>query len=502
MDVQKDKPNDVLLLAFNARYSHSSLAVRSLRANLHELRERCALLEYDIKADVGLVAAALLRRSPVVLGISVYIWNVKMVEELVELLRGDKACPLIVLGGPEAGDLPDDHPLARRVDVIVRGEGERAFYELCRRVLDGRWVADAKRPERIDGRTVKTDALVLPYGEYSARDIADRIVYVEASRGCPFGCEYCISARDRGVRRFEAGRLYAAFEDLLDRGVSKFRFLDRSFNAHQDFAAGIVRFFRERYHPGMQVHLELVPDRLGAALRDEIAACPVGMLHVEVGIQTYNAQVAQRIRRRCDFEQADANIRFLLACGCEVHADLIAGLPGETVESFASGFDRLAALRPHEIQVGILKLLRGAPIARHTQDFGMAYSTEPPYEVLATAAISRDEMKRISRFAASWERLYNRGNYNGFMTMLLDGAESPFDVFMCLSEHLWGVFGRTHSIPMLDMLRELLTFGIDACCFPEHLVRETLRDDYLQGGRRMMPPRFLWESDGLERHCF
>ncbi|RKX38509.1 MAG: hypothetical protein DRP64_15610, partial [Verrucomicrobia bacterium] len=252
----------------------------------------------------------------------------------------------------------------------------------------------------------------LPYDLYSAEDIAHRAIYVEASRGCPFRCEYCMSSLDPAVRYFPEEKLFPAFEKLLDRGARSFKFVDRTFNIDIAFALKVLNFFRERYEPGMMLHFEMIPDHLPEELMEAIKQCPPGMLQFEIGIQTFNEEVAHRIKRPLDVAKIEANMRRLREeTRVHIHSDLIAGLPGEDLDSFEAGFNRLLALRPQEIQVGILKRLRGAAIDHHTKEWNMVYNPHAPYEILQTSLIPFEQMQRVQRFARYWDITVNNGQF-------------------------------------------------------------------------------------------
>lgn len=256
------------------------------------------------------------------------------------------------------------------------------------------------------------DQLALPYDLYTDEDIAHRVIYVEASRGCPFECEFCLSSLDVPVRNVPLDRFLPAMQSLLDRGVRQFKFVDRTFNLNIKFSSAILEFFWERYTAGLFAHFEMIPDRLPESLRVIIKKFPPGALQFEVGIQTFNHRVAELISRRQDNAKAEENLRWLCAeTGVHVHADLIVGLPGEDLDSFAAGFDRLLSLQPQEIQVGLLKRLRGTPIARHDHDGQMIYSPHPPYEILQTKLIDFFTMQRLRRFARYWDLVANSGNF-------------------------------------------------------------------------------------------
>ena len=286
--------------------------------------------------------------------------------------------------------------------------------------------------------------LALPYGCYTDEDVAHRVIYVEASRGCPFTCEFCLSSLDVPVRQFPLALLLAELERLLERGVRQFKFVDRTFNLNIAASKAILQFFLERWRPGMFVHFEMIPDRLPESLREVIAQFPPGALQFEVGVQTFNEAVSKNISRRQDYGRLEENFRFLRGqTGVHVHADLIVGLPGETLESFAAGFDRLVALGPQEIQVGILKRLRGTPIVRHDQPWQMVYSPHPPYEILRNNLLDFPALQRLRRFARHWDLVGNSGNFIETTPLIWSGGASPFASFMKWSDWLHARSGQT-----------------------------------------------------------
>ena len=245
-------------------------------------------------------------------------------------------------------------------------------------------------------------------------------------------------------------------EQLFQRGARQFKFVDRTFNLNVRTALSILNFFWDRYEPGLFVHFEMVPDRLPSALRDGIRRFPKGALQFEVGIQTFSPEVAARISRKQDYEKLADNLRFLREeTGVHVHADLIAGLPGETVESFAEGFNQLLQLRPHEIQVGILKRLRGTPIIRHDAEWEMVYSPDAPYEILSTRTMRFEELQAMRRFAKYWDLVANSGNFVLTAERLWANAASPFHAFMRFSDWLFQEVGRRHSIALQALTLKL-----------------------------------------------
>jgi radical SAM superfamily enzyme YgiQ (UPF0313 family) len=474
---------DILLTTLNAKYPHCAFGLRYLFANLGELQSRAELIEFTINDATLEVLDAIVSRNPKIVGLGIYIWNVEPATRLVAALKRLRPDIIVVLGGPEVSFEVEEQSIVQLADYVITGEGDLAFASLCRSLLDG------TRPERkvIAAELPRLDDLVLPYEFYSDDDIAHRVIYVEASRGCPFTCEFCLSALDIPVRQFPLEPFLAAMQRLLDRGCQAFKFVDRTFNLNPRVSRAILQFFLDRMRPGLFLHFEMIPDRLPESLRELIVQFPPASLQFEVGVQTFNDHVAELISRRQDNEQLAANFRFLREeTGVHVHADLIAGLPGETLDSFAAGFDRLLALRPQEIQVGILKRLRGTPIIRHDSAEQMIYSPTAPYEVLSTRVLSAADLGRLRRFARVWDLLGNSGNFVETLPLLWRD-ESPFWTLWRLTDWLHTRLGRFTGIPLLKLTELVFEFATMQLGRDANELAPTLLRDYQRGGRSDLP---------------
>jgi hypothetical protein len=348
-------------------------------------------------------------------------------------------------------------------------------------------------PKIIAAELPEFSRLALPYDFYTDADIAHRIVYVEASRGCPFTCEFCLSSLDIPVRQVPLDKFLAAMQTLLDRGLKQFKFVDRTFNLNLLTSKALLEFFRARYLPGMFFHFEMIPDRLPAELREVIAKFPPGSLQFEVGIQTFNPEVGMLISRRQNYERMADNFIFLRnETSVHIHADLIVGLPGETLESFAAGFDKLIALRPQEIQVGILKRLRGTPIIRHDAEWRMVCHAHPPYEILQNKLIDFATMQRLRRFAKYWDLVGNSGNFVATAPLIWSNGASPFHNFLRFSDWLYAKINRTDSIALARLMELLFEFLTQEQKLDAKLVAETFWQDCQRTGRRDAP-NFLKE---------
>ena len=466
----------ILLSTLNARYAHASLGLRYLLANMGELQGVTRLQEFVIGARTTDLVEKLLAHKPRIIAFGVYIWNIEETTKLVALLKRVAPEVVIILGGPEVSYEHAEQEIVRLADYLVTGWGEVTFARLCREVLHG-----PKPLMKVHaGVQPPLEDIALPYTLYTDEDIAHRTLYVEASRGCPFKCEFCLSSLDKTAWPFELERFLAELESLHARGARLFKFVDRTFNLNVKTSLAIMQFFLDKLeaHPQDPVyaHFEVVPDHLPDALKEGIMRFPPGTLQFEIGIQSFNPEVQALVSRRQNNDKAADNIRWLCANShAHLHVDLIAGLPGEDLESFARGFDRLLALKPHEIQFGILKRLRGTPIIRHTQDFGMVYDPHPPYTILANRHIDFATMQRLVRFARYWDLVANSGRFAHTLEMVL-GA-SPFANFMALSDWLYDNTDATHRIA-LDRLAGLVTRWLVLQGWAEPTVRMAMAGDY------------------------
>ncbi len=446
---------DIVLATLNAKYIHAAFGLRYLMANLGELKSRACIAEFDINQRPLDIVEVLLAREPRILGLGVYIWNIEETTVVVAAIRKLRPDITIILGGPEVSHETEGQAIVQLADYVITGEADLKFAEVCRQLLD----SEPPAQKIIHAPLPEMTQLVLPYEFYGDDDIAHRVIYVEASRGCPFTCEFCLSSLDVPVRSVELKTFLAALESLIERGVKQFKFVDRTFNLNLNTSRAILEFLLARYQAGMFFHFEMVPDRLPAGLRDLVKQFPAGSLQFEVGIQTFNETVAGLISRRQKYDQLADNLHFLRSeTEIHIHADLIVGLPGESIESFGVGFDRLVAMAPQEIQIGILKRLRGTPIVRHDAGWEMVYAGQPPYEILRTKLISFGDMQRMRRFARYWDLVGNSGNFVESAPLLWREAGSPFIGFMKWSDWLFAKTRRTHGVALMKLMKLLHEF--------------------------------------------
>ncbi|WP_114972654.1 B12-binding domain-containing radical SAM protein [Rhodoferax ferrireducens] len=508
----------ILLATLNAKYIHASLGLRYLLANMGDLKPQTALREFTIARKAQDVVDELLLTlgepapgAVQIIGFGVYIWNVTQTCEVLRLLKTQRPGIKVVLGGPEVSHEVDEQDIVRLADHVITGWGDVSFPKLCRALLHG----PQPLMKVIAGEQPPLSEIALPYAEYTDADLAHRLLYVEASRGCPFKCEFCLSSLDKTAWAFELDAFLAEMQGLYQRGARNFKFVDRTFNLKIDASVRILQFFLDRLpapdsaEPAgdLFVHFEVIPDQLPDRLKHMIAQFPPGVLQFEVGIQSFNVEVQQRISRKQDNERTVANLRWLVQeSNAHLHTDLIFGLPGETLESFAAGFDRLHALQPHEIQLGILKRLRGTPIARHTVAYGMVYDPAPPYTVRQTGVVDAATMQRFTRFSRYWDMVANSGRFTHTLLLLLLGthrrtetgaqaglaaasglAMSPFYAFLGFADGLWQSTGKTSGLSPEALVDALFDYLCVGCGLPAATVQATLLADYIASGARASP---------------
>ncbi len=284
---------DILLTTLNAKYIHSSFGLRYLLANLGELESRAEIHEFTIHNRPLDIVESLLAAHPRIIGLGVYIWNQEQTTQVVTLLNAIAPEVTIVLGGPEVSYEFDEMPVVKQADYVITGWGETSFAELCQQIFDGTQPAE----KIIPGIQSPLTDIHLPYHLYNDDDVTHRIIYVEASRGCPFKCEFCLSSLDKSSWPFDLDQLLDCLEELYSRGARQFKFVDRTFNLKAETSARILDFFLSKPDQ-MFVHFEVIPDNLPEQLKDRLSKFAPDSLQLEIGIQTFNPEVQALISRR------------------------------------------------------------------------------------------------------------------------------------------------------------------------------------------------------------
>lgn len=473
---------DIVLTTLNARFIHTGIGLRYLYANLEEIREHTTILEFTITDRVQDVAEKILAQQPRIVGIGVYIWNGAQVEQLIRIIKAVSPETILVLGGPEVSHAPYRLNL-EPADYIVEGEGELSFRTLCRNLLAG----NAYPEKIIPSAPVDLNEINMPYDHYTDQDVEHRVMYVEASRGCPFSCEFCLSSIDKKVRYFDLEAFLNALETLWQRGGRNFKFIDRTFNINLDHVAAVLDFFLEK-EPPFLVHFEVIPEYFPQSVKERLQRFQPGTLQLEVGIQTLNPEVARAINRRLDMEKIRENLLFLEErTKAHLHVDLIIGLPGESAESFGTNLNTLAELTHAEIQLGVLKKLSGTTLNRHDEVHGMVYSPYPPYEILKNDLIDFEKMQQLKRLARFWDLVHNSGNFKQTMELIRQGT-TTYEGFLDFSGWLYAKTHSTWQISLKRMAELLFSYLHEHRGLPASLTADTIGADISGTPGRSLPP--------------
>lgn len=481
---------DILLVTLNSTYQHCSFGLRYLYANMGSLTAQTQILEYTIKQSPKWIVEQILQHQPKIVGFGVYIWNGQETLECISILKRVSPETQVVIGGPEVSYESDHQKIVQLADYLIQGEADFKFRELCENLMNPL----AARPPRIIAPELpEVRRIQLPYHLYSDEDIANRVIYVEASRGCPYKCEYCLSSLDKSVRSFDLDPFLNEMQTLIERGARQFKFVDRTFNLSINSSLQILEFFLKFIDRGLFLHFEMVPDRLPDELKQTLLKFPAGSLQFEVGIQTWNPEVAKNVSRRNDFTKVRANFEFLKKAHVHTHADLIVGLPGETLESFAQGFDELARLEPDEIQVGILKRLKGTPIIRHDLAFKMVYQEDPPFQILSNKDMDFMTMQKMSRFAKFWDLYANSGNFPHLLAYFKESAQdqSLFWKLFDFTEYLGQRHPEGFGISLQSQAESAYLYLTERLHLTENTAREVILKDYSLGAKKRDIPNFL-----------
>lgn len=451
----------IVLATINAKFIHASLGLRYLYANLKELQSFSEIKEFVIQTRAIDIVEQILASKPTIVGFGVYIWNIVETTNVVSLLKVVAPEVTVVLGGPEVSYESESQQIVQQADYVLTGAADESFYQLCIDLIQNKPIND----KVIQSPPVALTNIEMPYQYYSDEDLQNRLLYVEASRGCPFKCEFCLSSLDTRSNPYELTRFLDEMQILFERGARNFKFIDRTFNLDIKTSMQILQFFLDRMDEQVFLHFEVVPDHLPRKLKELLSQFPEGSIQFEVGIQTFDQTVQSNISRKQNNPKSKQNLLWLRDhTHAHIHADLIFGLPGESFAGFKESFNELYACRPHEIQLGILKRLKGSPIIRHTEAFDLRFSPLPPFNILSTNLIDFDTMQLMNRFARYWDMIANSGRFKHTLPVLLD-ENNAFDDFLAVSEWIFLKTGQTHQIN-LKRLFELISQATEAL-FPE-----------------------------------
>ncbi len=495
----------ILLAALNAKFIHTNLAIRDLKqmavGRFGIPDQAIVLREFTINQYPADILGELSREAPDVLCFSAYIWNIGEILEITQDFKLIYPEVPIILGGPEVSyDTQEFLQSHRQIDGVLVGEGEIPFGQLCRELLGQRRLEKvASLVWRESSGEIKANApaqpldlslLVFPY-ERDLSDAGGRILYYESSRGCPFQCQYCLSSEGLGVRFRPLGQVLEDLRLILNAAPRLLKFVDRTFNCQKQRALAIWRYLSENDNGITQFHFELSADLLDEECLDFLEGVRPGLFQFEIGVQSTNESTVHAIRRAAEFEGISRVVRRLRRKNnIPLHLDLIAGLPFEDYDSFGRSFDDVMALRPHQLQLGFLKLLKGSGLRRDAQKYGITYSPRAPYEVLATREMPYGDLARLKDIEEMTELYYNSASFQGSLEYLMALAESPFRLFEALARFYRreGFAESSHS--RYELYDILDSFAQNQSMIP-NLSRQRLRELMLFDLCRHEKPRKL-----------
>ena len=482
----------IFLTAINAKYIHSNLAVYSLRAYAKDYQDQIVIGEYTINNRVDYILEQIYKAKPDVLCFSCYIWNMDYVEELITEYH--KLCPEVPIwvGGPEVSYEVEtflaEHP---QVTGVMIGEGERTFQQLCKYYVNQTGSLEEIRGiafrDQDSGKTVFTPAQEpmnmsdIPFCYDHIENFENRIIYYESSRGCPFNCSYCLSSIDKKLRFRDIELVKKELAFFIEKKVPQVKFVDRTFNCRHDHAMEIWRFVKEHDNRITNFHFEISADLLNEEELALIHDMRPGLIQLEIGVQSTNETTIQEIHRTMKLKLLKDIVRKIQGGeNIHEHLDLIAGLPYEDYATFAKSFDEIYALKPNQLQLGFLKVLKGSYMYEHAAEYEIVYHEKTPYEVMKTKWLSFDDVLKIKQVEEMLEVYYNSGQFEITMKVmepLFESAFAMFQEFGAFYEEK-GYFGMSHSRirraeillefmreqksedAVLQMLEESLTFDL------------------------------------------
>lgn len=490
-----------LLAAINAKYIHSNPAIYSLKAYAGDTyAPYIELGEYTINQSISEILADIYKRRPSVIGFSCYIWNFTLVQELLGEVHKILPETELWLGGPEVSfqcqELLEQYPYVKGIMV---GEGEETFLSLIKYYLgesacgleeiQGLVLTEGYTPERELVDISKVPFLYTAGGLEGLKDFENRIIYYESSRGCPFRCSYCLSSIDKKVRLRDLELVKKELQFFLDRRVPQVKFIDRTFNCNHVHAKAIWQYILEHDNGVTNFHFEVAADLLDEEELNLLGQMRPGLTQLEIGVQTTNPVTLKEIRRFTDMDKLKNVVaRIHAGQNIHMHLDLIAGLPYEDYDSFARSFGEVYAMKPEQLQLGFLKVLKGSYMYERAENYGLQYLSQPPYEVLFTNWLSFADVLRLKQIEEMVELYYNSNQFTHTLPLLEQLYDNPFYLYEALAEYYQaqGYFVKAPSRSYRYQV--LLNFAKSVDLEREALYRESLTYDlYLRENAKSRP---------------
>lgn len=475
----------IVLATLNSKYIHSNLSLWCIKAGIEAFcnkKHEVIISESTVNADSDVIFNDIVASKPDVVAFSCYIWNIEKILPLCRKIKDSTDC-IIALGGPEVeyryGEILNNY---RFVDYVISGEGEWSFSAFINGLTVGNSI-NAEGVSFLDNGNIVSfpaashrDTPPTPYTKEYFKKLGGRIAYIEASRGCPFRCAYCLSGQLSGLRYFDEGIVFDNIVKLSHSGTKTIKFIDRTFNADAKRADAILTFIRDNYGKSINdnvcFHFEIAADILKESTMEILASMPSGLCQLEIGIQSFNEKTLNAINRKSDLVKISENIKRLVSLrNMHIHTDLIAGLPFEDIKSFKNSFNKAFALKSDMLQLGFLKMLYGAEMRRNEDSFPCEYKKAPPYEIISNEWLTQRDIKKLKCCEEALERLYNSRRFIFTLNYLFDDLEfDPFDTFC-----EFGAYCNFSGISLSEFTEKLWLFFKDRC--DENKLRECILSD-------------------------
>ncbi|ALU34716.1 B12-binding domain-containing radical SAM protein [Clostridium autoethanogenum] len=508
----------VLLAALNSKFIHSNLAVRYLKAYTQKLNYNCTIKEFTINDRREKVLEEIIGEKPDVVAFSCYIWNIEYIKSLAVLIKLINPKVEILYGGPEVSYDSDSFLKSVPGEYVIVGEGEETYYQfvkLRKKYFDTSGKVNNKEffleLRDIKGLCFKQNEnvilneqrepmdmnkIVFPYTKED--NLKNKIVYYEASRGCPFKCKYCLSSASFEVRFLNIERVKKELKFLMDKDIKLIKFVDRTFNCNYEFAMEIWKFVINA-DTDVTFHFEISAD----VLKDEeiklLNTAPKGRIQLEVGVQTTNDTVLNNINRYVKFNYIYDRVKKVQKYhNINQHLDLIAGLPGEDFESFKKSFNDVYSIKPEALQLGFLKLLKGSSMIEEVSKWGMVYSPYAPYEILKTDSISYDEIVILKRIEEVFDKYYNSGKFKNILNYFVPKFKTAFDFYYELGKFFYNKGYLNKNISSSDYYKVFIEFENECLNEKNIELEEIIKYDYLKFNKKKWLPDFLMREKNKE----
>lgn len=491
---------EILLTAINSKYIHSNLAVRYLKEYTRDINYQCKIKEFSINDRLEKVFENIMEQKPDIVAFSCYIWNIEYIRKLAKLIKTLDESIEILYGGPEVSYDSEYFLLNNPGDYLIEGEGEETFREFVQWKIENKNCNELnikglyqKSEDRViyGGKRLQMnfEKVVFPYRDKD--NLENKIVYYESSRGCPFNCKYCLSSTNEGVRFLSAERVKRELKFFMNKRVRLIKFVDRTFNCNHKFSMKIWKFLIES-ETDATFHFEISADILKDEEIELLRTAPKGRIQLEIGVQTTNDDILKNINRNIKFNDIkDKVLKLKKNKNIKQHLDLIAGLPGEGYERFKKSFNDLYSIKPEEIQLGFLKLLKGSAMRLEAEKWGMVYSPYAPYEILKTDNLSYEEILKLKRVEAMVDKYYNSDKFENILKYFVHKFENSFDFYYSLGNFFKkkGYFDR--NISSSDYYKVFLEYNCEELGGENSNIIEIIKFDYLKFNKKKWIPSFL-----------